>query len=521
MPSDKPPPLSKHQKEPLILPPTRSSLDGDESTAFPWRKKIDLHPVKSPSSSLSRTLVGGPIDALTLRSPFPSALRSTFESPLASPFPRSEYPQSSAELNTIPEASPLGRNLKWSSAYLLIISRVIGSGIFATPGVVVHSVGSVGLSLLLWLLGAIVATCGLAVSLELGCLLPRSGGEKVYLEFMYSRPRFLASTIVAVHAVLLGFTASNCIVFGKYLLYALNLEPTEFAQRFCAVGLLVAVTVVHGCFLKTGIAIQNALGWIKLLVVAFMAVSGIWVLLWRPKIGPHPNHLVHHDLVIRPSPFTSWEALWSGSNWSFGTLATSFFKVSYAYSGADTVNNVLDEVQNPIRTLKTAAPAALLTIFVFYFLLNIAYFVIVPIEDIRKGGELVAALFFERVFGKGAGSKTLPILIALSAAGAVMVSAFTQVCPSQPMSKCRDTDPRITGTRKPANRSSRLSSLFAPALFQPAFQRSTWWPARPLYPFCTRHHASSPGRSLLFHSRNQGISCPVYEPGHLCRLALS
>lgn len=43
-------------------------------------------------------------------------------------------------------------------------------------------------------------------------MLPRSGGEKVYLEFIYDRPRFLASTVVAVQAMLLGFTASNCIV---------------------------------------------------------------------------------------------------------------------------------------------------------------------------------------------------------------------------------------------------------------------------------------------------------------------
>lgn len=43
-------------------------------------------------------------------------------------------------------------------------------------------------------------------------MLPRSGGEKVYLEFIYDRPRFLASTVVAVQAILLGFTASNCIV---------------------------------------------------------------------------------------------------------------------------------------------------------------------------------------------------------------------------------------------------------------------------------------------------------------------
>lgn len=105
---------------------------------------------------------------------------------------------------------------------MLTFSRIVGSGIFATPGNIYKSVGSIGLALTVWFVGAAVAACGLAVSMELGCMLPRSGGHKVYLEFMYQRPRFLASTMVAITAVLLGFTASNCIVFGEYMLVALQ-----------------------------------------------------------------------------------------------------------------------------------------------------------------------------------------------------------------------------------------------------------------------------------------------------------
>ena len=37
----------------------------------------------------------------------------------------------SVENDVVPETAILGRNLGWSSAYILIISRVIGSGIFA------------------------------------------------------------------------------------------------------------------------------------------------------------------------------------------------------------------------------------------------------------------------------------------------------------------------------------------------------------------------------------------------------
>lgn len=84
----------------------------------------------------------------------------------------------SIEDDVLPETSALGRTIGWPSAYIIVISRVIGSGIFATPGVIVKSVGSVGLSLSLWFLGSIIAACGLAVTLEYGAMLPRSGGEK-------------------------------------------------------------------------------------------------------------------------------------------------------------------------------------------------------------------------------------------------------------------------------------------------------------------------------------------------------
>ena len=81
------------------------------------------------------------------------------------------------EDDVLPETAVVGRTLHWSSAFIIIISRVIGSGIFATPGAITSSVGSIGLSLTLWVVGAAISWCGLAVGLEYGCMLPRSGGS--------------------------------------------------------------------------------------------------------------------------------------------------------------------------------------------------------------------------------------------------------------------------------------------------------------------------------------------------------
>ncbi len=65
---------------------------------------------------------------------------------------------------------------------------------------------------MLWVLGFLLASSGLLVWLEYGTMFPRSGGEKVYLEEVYQKPRYLATTIFATNVLLLGFTASGCII---------------------------------------------------------------------------------------------------------------------------------------------------------------------------------------------------------------------------------------------------------------------------------------------------------------------
>jgi L-type amino acid transporter 9 len=92
------------------------------------------------------------------------------------------------------------------------VGTVIGTGIFSTPSSILGSVGSVGASLMLWVLGLVLSFCGLFVWLELGTMIPRSGGEKVYLEAMYRRPKSLATVIYATYMILLNISSGNCLV---------------------------------------------------------------------------------------------------------------------------------------------------------------------------------------------------------------------------------------------------------------------------------------------------------------------
>lgn len=320
------------------------------------------------------------------------------------------------ENDVLPEDAVLGRNIGWWSAYIIIMSSVIGSGIFATPGTIVNSVGSIGLTLVLWVVGALVTWCGLAVSLEYGCMLPRSGGDKVYLEFTYRKPRFFTSTVFAVVAVLMGFTASNCIIFGEYTVFAFNSEPKPVLQKWLSVGLLTAITIMHGCFYKTGMFVQNTLGWIKVGVIVLMILASFFVVVFGHKEASDPN-------MAGTSPSSG--GLWHGSVWNWGVMSMGFLEVLYCYSGVETIGTMMNEVKDPIRTLKSVAPLALFSISVLYVLINVAIFSVVPVDEAKRDAELVSALFFERTFGATVGKVLLPLMVATSACGNVMVASFT------------------------------------------------------------------------------------------------
>lgn len=109
---------------------------------------------------------------------------------------------------------------------MLNLGQILGSGIFSTPGVILNSVGSVGMLLLFWIIAPIFCfgsqsspvkptkvltrclhsnSAALAVYSELASMFPnRSGAEVVYLEQAYPRPKFLVPISFAVTTVLLS-----------------------------------------------------------------------------------------------------------------------------------------------------------------------------------------------------------------------------------------------------------------------------------------------------------------------------
>ncbi|KAL2270446.1 hypothetical protein VTJ83DRAFT_2630 [Remersonia thermophila] len=325
-----------------------------------------------------------------------------------------------------PEDRKLGT---WSTAFL-IINRVVGSGIYSTPSGIIHSINSVGITLIFWVIGGVMTFC-LFVYLEYGTALPRSGGEKVYLERVYRKPRYLATCIFAVQFVLFAISTGNSISFSSYLLRAAtgDAQDGSWLNRGIAMAAITVVCLIHSLAPRWGIWLSNCLGAFKLVLLSLLVCTGFAALSGRMEVPDPENFSSFHG------PGWEWTAS-ADTAGAAGGYALALLQVLYSYSGWENANYVLTEVRNPPKTLRRAAPIAISAVTILYVLANISYFAAMTKAEIADSKVIVAARFFENVWGKSAFvTRVFPLFIALSALGNVFAQSFAMPRVKQELAK--------------------------------------------------------------------------------------
>src|SRR5579864_4583531 len=189
------------------------------------------------------------------------------------------------------------RQLGFFSATALVISNMVGMGIFGTTGFMAGDLGSAGLILACWAVGALFAFAGALSYSELGVNFPSSGGEYVYLThafgpewgFMTGWVSFFAGFSAPIAAAALAFSdylghfypglkqTNASIVIGSG---ALTLRLGK--GQMLASALIAAFTILNCFGLGRTAKVQNVLTSTKLLVIAgfvlagFVAGTGSW-----------------------------------------------------------------------------------------------------------------------------------------------------------------------------------------------------------------------------------------------------
>ncbi|KAG2187681.1 hypothetical protein INT44_005371 [Umbelopsis vinacea] len=288
----------------------------------------------------------------------------------------------------------------------MIIGLIIGSGIFASPGPVLLTVGSVGASLCVWALGGILSMMGALCYAELGCMIQRSGGEYQYLKTSWGNCvalTFTWSNLVLTNAI---GTASIAIVFAQYICnmayydnvkHEIPKDVPTYVVKLVAVACIWVIILFNSLARRAGSMVQNVFTFAKLLALTMIIIIGF---VWLGK----GNVDAFYDSFANSST----------NGLSYGT---AMYLALFSYNGWNNLNYGLGEVKNPKRNLPLAIVLSCALVTTLYILANIAYLAVLGTETVANSSTIAMLLGYQ-VWGT-AGAYFFALMVVLSTFGAV------------------------------------------------------------------------------------------------------
>ena len=233
--------------------------------------------------------------------------------------PTSERP---AKQQSVPHT--LARSLRERDLLFLFVGSVIGSGIFLTPGLILRQLsGSVGYSLIVWLVGGILSLLGALTYAELAAANPEAGGLYCYIRDGFGRlPAFLYgwSLLLIIASATIAALAH---AFTRYLREIIPLSP---AQSSAVIVLLIAVvTSVNVWGTRKSSDLQNVTTLIKVGIILILGGILLTLGFWRGEhvreIPPAMGSSLSEYALCSSFGLAMITVLWAYEGWQFGTYS--------------------------------------------------------------------------------------------------------------------------------------------------------------------------------------------------------
>jgi amino acid transporter len=306
----------------------------------------------------------------------------------------------------------LPRVLGPTMATAIVIGTVIGSGVFKKAPSVSRDVHEFGLVVLAWVLVGVLALLGALALAEVAVLLPRAGGNYVFLKEGYGRWAGFLWGWVEFWIIRSASIAALATIFTEQLHAILRLARgvndnvlTSWHEVGITITVIVVLALVNARGTRLGGGLQVLITSVKVASLLLIALLPFLVagLTSQPRARPTTEYI---------TPL--WPADWGAVNWSlFGGALIGVF---WAYHGWMNIAPVAEEVREPQRNIPLALFAGIFTIIVLYVSANVAYYLVLPREEILNlGGRTVAAEFAFKLLGSAG---------LLVASAAVMISVF-------------------------------------------------------------------------------------------------
>jgi len=305
-------------------------------------------------------------------------------------------------------------------ATAVVVGTVIGSGVFKKPQSIAANVPFSGLALLVWVLAGVLVLLGALAYAEVAVLLPRSGGNYVFLREAYGRLAGFLSGWVDLLIIRSASLAALATIFTESYIDLLNrvLGPVSesagefWCRRLLTIGVVLGLALVNVRGARWGGGLQVLITTVKVGSLLFILFLPFAMLGYQAPPGANLRGGMPLVSVASLQPF--WPDDWGQVK--LAGLGTAFLGVLWAYHGWMNVTPVAEEVRNPQRNLPLALLAGVGLVVFLYVGVNVAYYLVLPGSQMATlTNTTVVAQFSQRLLG--------PLGSALASA-AVMISVF-------------------------------------------------------------------------------------------------
>ena len=303
------------------------------------------------------------------------------------------------------ESSGLVQGLGFIQATAIVVSTMVGSGVFLVASSMAQATGSIRIILAAWALGAVIALCGAFCFAELGTALPEAGGLYIYLSralgpiwgFLFGWMDSMVALPVALAALAAAFVRFASFLFpamsAPWITLHFGSHPFTLttAEPSAAVVVLL-LTALNYLSVRVGGAIQLLCSVIKIGSVVTIIIAGIFF------AKPHAA-LATHPLALGP-----WGTL--------SALVFALVPVMWAFNGIQNLGYMGAEIRDPARNIPRALLCGILIISALYLLINFTYFRVLSVTQVASS-QHVASDVVQLVMGPGS-AVWLTVAIAIS-----------------------------------------------------------------------------------------------------------
>lgn len=278
---------------------------------------------------------------------------------------------------------------------MLMVSFVIGMGIFRTPVNVASHSPNQWVFFAAWVAGGLIAFCGALTYAEIGSRYPVTGGY--YKIFSYA---YHPSVAFGVNCIILISNAASLAavaLIGAEYISAVLFPVTynrQVLQIIIAISCILIFYGVNLAGLKMSARAQNVLTIVKISML-LMLISAIFFAPATPSPALLQMEAGHPFLLEYIKAF------------GLGLVA-----VSFTYGGYQQSINFGDEVEAPAKNVPLAIFMGILIIVCLYLAINYAYIRVIGFDQL-KSAENISALMASHLFGSNAG-KIISILLFFS-----------------------------------------------------------------------------------------------------------